>query len=71
MRDHRPKQIKDAVTSRRFIFEALQEAGMVSFDGHKRDFCLMHPGASHDMKTCLTAEKLLYQLMDQGRFKIS
>ena len=27
--------MKDVVTSRRFIFEALQEAGMVSFDGHK------------------------------------
>jgi len=30
-----PKQMKDVVTSRRFIFEVLQEAGMVSFDGHK------------------------------------
>ena len=67
----RPKQMKDVATSRSFILEALQEANMVSFDGHKWDFCLMHPSASHDMETCLTAEKLLQQLMDQGRFKIS
>ena len=33
----RPKQMKDVVTSTRFIFEVLQEAGMVSFDGHKGD----------------------------------
>ena len=62
----RPKQMKDVVTSRRFIFEALQEAGIISFDGHKGDSCLMHSGASHDMKTCSTAEELLQQMMDQG-----
>ena len=67
----RPKQMKDVATSRRFILEALQEAGMVSLDGHKGDSCLVHLGASHDMETCLMAEKLLQQLMDQGRFKIS
>jgi len=38
----RPKQMKDVVTSKRFIFEALQEAGMVSLDGHKGDSYLMH-----------------------------
>ena len=67
----RPKQMKDVVTSRRFIFEALQEAGMVSFDGPKGDSCLMHLGASHDMETCLTVEELLQQLMNQGRFEIN
>ena len=66
----RPKQIKDMITSRRFIFGALQEAGMVSFDGHKGDSCLMHSSASHDMETCSTMEELLQQLMDQGRFEI-
>ncbi|KAL5127836.1 hypothetical protein HKD37_14G040190 [Glycine soja] len=40
----RPKQMKDVATSRRFILEALQKAGMVSLDGHKWDSCLMHPG---------------------------
>ena len=58
------------VTSRRFIFEALQEAGMISFDGHKGDSCLMHPGASHDMETCSTTEELLQGMMDQARFEI-
>ncbi|KAL5141844.1 hypothetical protein HKD37_09G025114 [Glycine soja] len=50
----RPKQMKDVVTSRRFIFETLQEAIMISFDGHKGDSCLMHLAASHDMETCST-----------------
>ena len=67
----RPKQMKDVVTSRRFIFEALQEASIVSFDEHKGVSCLMHPGALHDMKTCSTAEELLQQMMVQGRFEIS
>ena len=62
--------MKDVVTSRRFIFEALQEAGMVSFDEHKRDSCLMHPGTSHDMETCSTVDELLQRIMDQGRFEI-
>jgi len=66
----RLKQMKDVITSRRFIFEALHEAGIVSFDGHKGDSCLMHPGASHDMETCSTVEELLQQMMDQGQFEI-
>ena len=60
----RPKQMKDVVTSRRFIFEALQEVVMVSFNGHKGGPCLMHLGAIHDMKTCSTVEELLQQMMD-------
>ena len=67
----RPKQIKDVATSRRFILEALQEAGMVSLDRHKGDSCLVHPSASHDMEARSTAMKLLQQMMDQGRFEIS
>ena len=67
----RPKEMKDVVTSRRFIFEALQEVSMVSFYRHKGDSCLMHPGASHDIEACSTTEELLQQLMDQGRFEIS
>ena len=43
--------MKDVVTSRRFISEALQEADMVSFDVQKGDSYLMHPGASHDIET--------------------
>ena len=62
--------MKDVVTSRRFIFEALQEAGMISFDEHEGDSCLIHPGASHDVETCSTAEELLQGMMDQGWFEI-
>ena len=62
----RPKQMKDVVTSRRFIFEALHEASIVSFDRPKGDSYLMYLGASHDMETCLTVEQLLQQLMNQG-----
>jgi len=57
--------MKDVVTLRRFIFDALQEAGMVSFDGHKGVYYLMH-----HMETCSTAEELVQQLMDQGWFEI-
>jgi len=66
----RPKQMKDVVTSRRFIFEALQKAGMISLDGNKGDSCLMHPGASHGIETCSAAKELLQRMMDQGRFEI-
>jgi len=62
--------MKDMVTSRRFIFEALQEASMVSLDGHKWDSCLMHLHASHDVEKCSAAKELLQQMMDQGRFEI-
>ena len=40
------------MTSRRFIYEALQDAGMVPLGGRKKDSCLMHPGIPHDMETC-------------------
>jgi len=53
------KQIRDVSTSRRFILEALSEAGMICLDGDKGDSYLMHPGASHDVETCLMAEELL------------
>ena len=33
----RPKHLKDVTTSRRFIFEALQEAGVVPLGRHKGD----------------------------------
>ena len=55
----RPKHLKDIITSRRFIFEALQDVGMIPLGGHKGDPCLMHPGAPHDIETCLVVEELL------------
>jgi len=57
--------MKDVATSRRFILEALQEAGMLSLDRHKGECYLMHLGASHDMETCLTVEKLLHNKEEQ------
>ena len=52
------KRMEDVLTSRRFILEALCEAGMIRLDGGKGDACLIHLGASHDVevarwrKTC-------------------
>lgn len=70
-RARRPKQLDDVITSRRFIFEALQEAGMVPHSRHKGDSCLMHPGLSHDMKTCSIVEELLQWMMDHGQLEVS
>jgi len=36
---HRPKHLKDVTTSRRFIYEALQKAGLILRGGHKKDSC--------------------------------
>ncbi|XP_028223482.1 uncharacterized protein LOC114404974 [Glycine soja] len=66
----RPKQMKDVVTSRWFILRALHEAGMISFDGHKGDSCLIHPGAMHDMETCPTVEELFQGMIDKGMFEV-
>ena len=46
----------DVLTSRRFILEALCEAGMIRHDGDKGDSCLMHLEASHDVETCSMEE---------------
>ena len=40
----RPKQMKDVVTSRRFILKVQCEAGIICFNGGKGDTCLIHPG---------------------------
>ena len=50
----KPKHLKDIVTSRRFIFEALQKAGVVPL------------GAPHDMETCSVVEELLQRVMDKA-----
>ena len=44
----RPKQMKDVVTSRRFIFEALQKAGMISLDGTTLRQAALIMGVSRD-----------------------
>ena len=67
----RPKQLKDVVTSRRFMLEALREAGFISFDGGEGDNCLIHPGEAHNVEACPVVEDLLQGIMDQGQFEIS
>ena len=51
--------MEDVVTSRRFIFEALCKAGVICLDRGKKDACLIHLGASHDVEACSVAEDLL------------
>ena len=60
-RSHGPKLLKDVTTSRRFIYKALQKAGMIPRDGHRKDSCLMHSGVLHDMETCSAVRDLLQQ----------
>ena len=59
------------MTSRRFIYKALQNVGVVPLSGCKKDSYLMHSGISHDMETCSTVGELLQQMIDQGQLKIS
>ena len=58
------KRLEDVATSRRFIYQSLQAACMVSRGGDKSDKCLFHLGKSHDMETCPEVEELLQRLMD-------
>ncbi|KAL5185048.1 hypothetical protein HKD37_17G048631 [Glycine soja] len=67
----RTKRLGDVATSRRFIYQSLQAACMVSRGGSERDECLFHLGESHDMETCPTVEELLQQLMDCGQLEVS
>ena len=65
-----PKRMEDVLTFRRFILEALLEAGMVCLDGDMGDSCLVHPGASHDVEACSMVEDLLQRIMDKGLIKV-
>ena len=60
----------DMLISRRFILEALHEAGMIRLNGNKGDSYLMHSGASHDVETCPMAEELLQGMMDKGQIEV-
>ena len=64
------KRIGDVSTSKRFMLEASNEAGVIDLDGDKGDLCLMHPGVSHDMETCPIARELLQGLMNKGQIQI-
>ena len=65
-RSQRPKHLENVITSRRFIFEALQKADVDLIVGNKEDTCLMDPVLPHDMETCTAVEELLQQMMDLG-----
>ncbi|KAH1265635.1 hypothetical protein GmHk_01G001306 [Glycine max] len=67
----RAKRLGKVVTSRRFIYQSLQAACMVSRGGDERDECLFHLGESHDMETCPVVEELLQRLMDCGQLEVS
>jgi len=69
-RQCRSKPLKDVTTPRRFIYEALQKGGVIPRGGYEKDSCLMHPGAQHNMETCLAVEDMLQQMIDQGRLEI-
>ncbi|KAL5153779.1 hypothetical protein HKD37_19G053270 [Glycine soja] len=67
----RAKRLGEVATSRRFIYQSLQAACMVSRGGDERDECLFHLGESHDMETCPAMEELLQRLMDWGQLEVS
>ena len=58
------------LTSRRFILEAVCEAGMICLDGDKGDSFLIHSGASHNMETCPMAKELLQGIMDKDLIEV-
>ncbi|KAL5184258.1 hypothetical protein HKD37_17G047987 [Glycine soja] len=67
----RAKRLGEVVTSRRFIYQSLQAACMVSRGGDERDECLFHLGESHDMETCPAVEEFLQRLMDCWQLEVS
>ncbi|KAL5159064.1 hypothetical protein HKD37_15G043426 [Glycine soja] len=70
-RPRRSKPLKDVMTPRRFIYEALQKGGIIPCGGPEEDSYLMHPGALHNMEACLAVKNLLQQMIDQGRLEVS
>ena len=69
-RSHGPKLLKDITTPRRFIYKALQKAGIIPCDGHREDSCLMLPGVLHDMETCSAVRDLLQRMIDQAWLEV-
>jgi len=67
----RTKRLGEVATSRRFIYQSLQAACMVSQGGDEWDECLFHLRESHDMETCPTVEELLQRLMDCRQLEVS
>ncbi|KAL5138105.1 hypothetical protein HKD37_10G028361 [Glycine soja] len=67
----RAKSLGEVATSRRFIYQSLQAACMVSRGGGERDECLFHLGELHDMETCPAVEELLQRFMDCRQLQVS
>ena len=53
------KQIRDVLSPKRFILEALRKASVIECDNNKGDPCLMHSRALHDVEMFPIAEELL------------
>ncbi|KAL5172917.1 hypothetical protein HKD37_16G045577 [Glycine soja] len=58
------KRLEDVATSRRFIYQSLQAACMVSHGEGKSGECLFHLGELHDMETCLVGK---LEVSERGR----
>jgi len=69
-RPRRSKLLKDMTNPKRFIYEVLEKWSIIPRGGHEKDFCLMHPGAPHNMEACLAVGDLLQQMMDQGQLEV-
>ncbi|KAH1210213.1 hypothetical protein GmHk_15G044579 [Glycine max] len=67
----RARRLGEVATSRRFIYQSLQAACMVSRGGAEGDKCLFHLGESHDMETCPAVEELLQRFIDCGQLEVS
>ncbi|KAL5162318.1 hypothetical protein HKD37_07G019453 [Glycine soja] len=67
----RARRLGEVATFRRFIYQSLQAACMVSRGGGERDECLFHLRESHDMETCPVVEELLQRFMDCGQLEVS
>ncbi|KAH1226173.1 hypothetical protein GmHk_11G032902 [Glycine max] len=65
------KRLEDVATSRRFIYQSLQAACMVSRGRDQSNECLFHLGELHDMETYPVVEELLQRLMDWGQLEVS
>ncbi|XP_014623242.1 uncharacterized protein [Glycine max] len=67
----RTKRLEGVAASKRFIYQSLQAACMVSRGRGKSDECMFHLGESHDMETCPVVEELLQRLRDWRQLEVS
>jgi len=67
----RSKRLEGVAASKRFIYQSLQAACMVSRGRGKSNECMFHLGESHEMETCPVVEELLQRLRDWGQLEVS